>query len=95
MENIKDHQENIEKKPVNLINKKLTPEGKHSRPVIKPNRPRLNIAISSNNIILCIILLVMFGIIAFTKADALNNITIIVFILAELIACVLPSKQSA
>lgn len=93
MENIKDRQENIEKKPVNFINKKLTPEGKHSRPAMKTNRPRLSIAISFNNIILCVILLIMFGIIAFTKADALNNITIIVFILAELIACVLPSKK--
>ena len=43
------------------------------------------------NIVLCLTLLIMFTIIAFTKPDSLNNVTIVVFIVAEIIAGFMPS----
>lgn len=56
----------------------------------KPN-VNLDFKLSNVNIVLCLTLLIMFAIIAFTKPDSLNNVTIIVFIIAEIIAGFMPS----
>lgn len=55
----------------------------------KPN-VNLDFKLSNVNIVLCLTLLIMFAIIAFTKPDSLNNVTIIVFIIAEIIAGFMP-----
>ena len=56
----------------------------------KPN-VNLDFKLSNANIVLCLTLLIMFAIIAFTKPDSLNNVTIVVFIIAEIIAGFMPN----
>ena len=60
---------------------------------LKFSKPNVNLdfKLSNVNIVLCLTLLIMFAIIAFTKPDSLNNVTIIVFIIAEIIAGFMPS----
>lgn len=55
----------------------------------KPNF-KLDFRLNNVNIVLCLTLLIMFAIIAFTKPDSLNNVTIIVFIIAEIVAGFMP-----
>lgn len=60
---------------------------------LKFPKPNVNVdfKLSNVNIVLCLTLLIMFAIIAFTKPAGLNNVTIIVFIVAEIIAGFMPS----
>lgn len=60
---------------------------------LKFPKPNVNVdfKLSNVNIILCLTLLIMFAIIAFTKPDSLNNVTIVVFIVAEIIAGFMPN----
>lgn len=71
-------------------------QGKHIKPkkALTTNFGNANfhLALTNVNIALCIVLLLMFAILAFTKPSALNNVTIITFIIAELLSCVLPTK---
>ena len=57
----------------------------------KPNVINVDFKLNNVNIVLCLTLLIMFAIIAFTKPDSLNNVTIVVFIVAEIIAGFMPS----
>lgn len=58
----------------------------------KFTKPSFNVDFRLNNvnIVLCLTLLIMFAIIAFTKPASLNNVTIIVFIVAEIVAGFMP-----
>lgn len=60
---------------------------------LKLPKPKVNVdfKLSNVNIVLCLTLLIMFAIIAFTKPASLNNVTIIVFIVAEIIAGFMPT----
>lgn len=69
----------------NLTRSKLIDKLELSKPTFDFNFKLTNI-----NIVICITLLIMFTIIAFTKPESLNDITIIVFIVAEIISGFMP-----
>lgn len=72
-------------KEKNLTRSKLIDKPELSRPAFKFNFKLTNI-----NIVICITLLIMFTIIAFTKSESLNNTTIIIFVVAEIISGFMP-----
>lgn len=73
--------------------KNLTRVTHEAKPKLtKFTKPSFNVDYRLNNvnIVLCLTLLIMFAIIAFTKPASLNNVTIIVFIIAEIVAGFMP-----
>lgn len=69
----------------NLTRSKLIDNPKLSKPTFD-----FNFKLTDINIVICITLLIMFTIIAFTKPESLNNTTIIIFVVAEIISGFMP-----